>query len=331
MKTTDVVTICNALVDILVHVDDAVIQKNQLTKGIMHLTDGKSQQALIRQCSDKSFTTELGGSSLNCIRALALLGKRTSFAGMISDDEFGALIQTRLDELRIASHLSFDASPGAATGSCVVLITPDGERTMNTCLGSSSQYDSHIIPKDDLEDAKVFHFCGYQWDTEGQKRTIREAIAVAKKAGVKISFDLADPFVVERYRSEFLKLIEQDADIVFANQAEAHLLFQGGEPADHCRELAKMGCISNVKIGSKGALLASPEAPEVRAIAPYSTSVIDTTAAGDLFAAGFLYGYTSHEPLETCGRIGASLAADIITRIGAQMNTEQLIRALRRV
>jgi sugar/nucleoside kinase (ribokinase family) len=92
-----------------------------------------------------------------------------------------------------------------------------------------------------------------------------------------------------------------------------------------------MGCISNVKIGSKGALLASPEAPEVRAIAPYSTSVIDTTAAGDLFAAGFLYGYTSHEPLETCGRIGASLAADIITRIGAQMNTEQLIRALRRV
>lgn len=331
MKTLDVTTICNALVDILTTVEDSFLDRWQLRKALMHLTSPAKQQELLAALAGKDFKLELGGSSLNCIRALALMGRKTAFAGMIADDDFGSRIAGRLGDLNIASHLKVDSrSKDAATGSCLVLITPDGERTMNTCLGSSVFFDESIIPQDDIEDSKIFHFCGYQWDSPSQKAAIRRAMEIAKKAGTLISFDLADPFVVEKNREEFIGLVKDHADIVFANEQEAQLLLNLGDAQRHCSTLADWGCMAAVKVGAKGAYVAAAgETPT--AIRPYPTQVHDTTAAGDLFAAGFLFGLTGNESVETSGRIGASLAADVITRLGADLSQEALRSALRRV
>jgi sugar/nucleoside kinase (ribokinase family) len=319
LKTIDVVSVCNALVDILIQARDEDLAKLNLTKGVMHLVDHERQRTVLSHFGSAPQTIELGGSSLNAIRTLAALGKKAVFAGMVSKDEFGERIHERLRQLGIDGHLTFGTAD--ATGSCVILITPDGERTMNTHLGASRLYDKAAVPHDKIKAARVFHFSGYQWDTDDQKEAITQAIKHAVDHGTLISFDVADPFVVQRHRDEFTGLIRDYADIVFTNREEARMLFDGA-PEKAAESIASTGAIAVVKLGADGALVQTKEARHK--IAPVKTTVIDTTAAGDMFAAGFLYGFLSDRDLETCGRMAATLASDVISRIGATVSSEAL-------
>jgi sugar/nucleoside kinase (ribokinase family) len=312
-----VTSICNALMDILVEVTDDDIKKLGLTKGIMHLVDSKRQADVFKYLTGKKQTTELGGSSLNAIRTLANLGHKTYFAGMISDDGHGTAIKTRLDSLGIASNLGGHLEE--STGTCLILITPDGERTMNTNLGASRLYNESLVPDKVIQQSRIFHFSGYQWDSEGQKKALYHALSTAKKSNTLVSFDMADPFVVGRNQPDFINLIRDHADIVFANKEEARLL-QDDSPELVAQKIADLGAIAVIKLGADGALI--QQGKTVYKVKPVATKVVDTTAAGDMFAAGFLHGILHEVPLPECGHLAALLASDVISRIGATVSKE---------
>lgn len=319
MKTYDVVTVCNALMDILIEVEDKDLKHLGLTKGVMHLVDSARQTEVFKYFESKHHVTELGGSSLNALRTLASLGHKTVFAGLVNDDRFGTQIKERMNALGIKSHLGGHLVE--STGTCVILITPDGERTMNTNLGASRLYDKHLIPHKDIAEAKVLHFCGYQWDTEDQKQAVTAAIRTGHEHDTLISFDLADPFVVDRNRDDFIRLITDEADLVFANKEEARLLFNT-TPEDAAKRIAETGAIAVVKLGADGAIVCKGK--DTIRIKPVPTHVVDTTAAGDMFAAGFLHGYLKGRQLEVCGNIAATLASDVISRVGATVSADAL-------
>ena len=323
MKKYDVISICNALVDILVQVEDKDLENLSLTKANMHLVDAKRQGEVLNAFENHDQHIELGGSAMNAIRSLAALGKSTAFAGMVSDDAFGERILKRMNDLGIKAHLGKTHEP---TGSCVVLVTPDGERTMNTHLGASRLYTKDIVPHSDIKEAKILHFCGYQFDTEEQMNAIRDAIKTAKENQTLISFDVADPFVVGRFQEEFKRLIKEDADIVFANREEAKMLYGHDDPYKTAAEITKNGAIAAIKLGAEGALVAKGDASFK--LDPVATTVVDTTAAGDMFAAGFLAGFVSDKNLEDCGRMATKLASDVISRLGAHVS-EQVIEDLK--
>jgi len=325
MKTYDVVGVCNALVDILIEVHEHDLSKLELRKGVMHLVDGARQSTILKHFAGRPQTVELGGSGMNAIRTLASLGRKTAFTGMVGPDEFGNRIATRMEQLGILSHIASangeHLADGEGTGSCVILITPDGERTMNTNLGVSSRYSKSDIPFDTIKRAKVMHFTGYQWDTPRQKEAIMAAIAAGKEHGTLISFDLADPFVVERHREELQQIVRDEADIVFANKEEAKLLYNN-TPELAAEKIAGTGAIAVIKLGAEGALVRS--GADAIKIAPVPTKVVDTTAAGDMFAAGFLNGFSLGRELNVCGHMAATLASDVISRIGATVSQNAL-------
>ncbi len=318
MKSLDVVSICNALVDILVQVDERDIESLALNKGIMHLVDDARQMNVVAHFAEKHKTQELGGSSLNAIRTLASLGAKTSFAGSIGRDSYGVMIDKRLQDLGIRGKLQ---QVDAHTGLCFILVTPDGERTMNTSLGASCLFDESIVPENDIADAKIFHFAAYQWANPSQISAIKRALDVAKSHDTLISFDLADPFVVRANREAFIPLIKDYADIVFCNREEARLLFDS-TPEVACNFIAESGAIAAVKLGAEGALIGHGD--RRISVQPVATTVMDTTAAGDMFAAGFLYGMCQGKNLETCGRMAAELASDVISRLGATVSNQAL-------
>jgi sugar/nucleoside kinase (ribokinase family) len=319
MKSYDITSVCNALMDVLIETTDEDIKRLGLTKGIMHLVDSDRQREVFKHFQAKPKVTELGGSSMNAIRTLASLGHKTVFAGMVNDDEFGNHIRERMKSLGIKAYLG--GHNQESTGTCLILITPDGERTMNTNLGASRLYDATHIPHQEIAASHVFHFCGYQWDTEDQKSALTNSIKTAHDNNTIISFDVADPFVVNRNRDDFISLIHDEADIVFANKEEARLLFNTS-PEDTARRIAETGSIAVVKLGADGALVVKGK--EEFRIKPVATKVVDTTAAGDMFAAGFLHGFLSGRDMATCGKIAATLASDVISRVGARVSDEAL-------
>ena len=324
MYNSDVLSICNALVDILVEVSDAEFESLGIEKGIMHLVDSKRQHELIHKFKDHQWSFELGGSAMNTTRALAALGSKTTFFGMVGKDEYGSMITDRMNLLGINSQVS--KTSDEPTGSCAVLITPDGERTMNTCLGASCHYHEGVIPHDAITNSKILHFTGYQWSTEHQKRAVLAAIKTAKENGTVVSFDVADPFMVRNCREDFIEVIKDHADIVFANREEASELY-GTDPEQAGQEIAKTGAIAVIKLGAKGGVIFDPKTNKRIDVAPVETKVIDTTAAGDMFAGGFLYGYTQDKSLAECGQLAALLASDVISRIGARLSDDVINKA----
>jgi sugar/nucleoside kinase (ribokinase family) len=317
MSQYDVTSICNALMDLLVQCDEDFLVQSDIHKGVMHLVDGERQNAILNKLEKTNLKTNLGGSSLNAMRSLAHLGAKVGFNGAIGHDIYGEMVEEKMKELGISYNLGrSDTEP---TGTCLVLVTPDGERTMNTCLGASRMYSASDIDFDMIRQSKYFHFCGYQWDTENQKDAIKKAISVAKSAGVRISFDVADPFVVDRNKEEFLQLITDSADVVFANQVEAEMLF-GGTPEMAAQKISEAGAMAVIKTGSKGAIVRTGS--EKHLIPAVQTTVVDTTAAGDMFAGGFLYGLTHNKDVFTAGKMAATLASCVISRVGTSVLAE---------
>ncbi len=325
-KPYEVISVCNALMDIVLNVKDEDIRRHGLRKGSMHLVDRPAQEALLAEFCSHEQVVELGGSSLNVIRALAELGHSTAFIGVVADDAFGEKIRSYLQQRAIAGHLASLPSSVASTGTCLSLVTPDAERTMVTHLGASRLYSRKDIPVTAIHQAKIFHFSGYQWDSDQQKDAMTFALQEAKKAGTLISFDLADPFVVQQHRSAFAELVGE-ADVVFANEAEAQLLYELS-PEAAAQKIAAHGAIAVVKLGARGALL--QKGSSIVRVAPLPTQVLDTTGAGDMFAGGFLHGICLGWSLELCGKAAALLASDVISRYGVRLAPEVVaaVRAL---
>lgn len=294
-------------------------------KGTMTLTDKARHEHLLEFAKKHAPTYSPGGSCPNTICTLSVLGINATLAGEIGEDKTGDIYEERLKTAGVKSELG--RSPSSPTGATVILVTPDSERSMNTFLGANRDYSPDEVDERTVADADFFHFTGYMWDTQKQKDAIMRALKVAKANGTTVTFDIADPFAVARYRRQFLDIIRSWCDIVFANSEEARILFDNYDPYECCRTMGKLCPTAIVKNGKKGSFIA--EHGVVRKIPALGSVVpVDTTGAGDTYASGYIWGLCKGFSSEDSGMIASLLAGEIITQYGAQFSPEKA-RALR--
>jgi sugar/nucleoside kinase (ribokinase family) len=308
----DICGIGNPLVDILVYIDEDFLHTHGLNKGIMHLIDWKRRERLLELIREKNIIMEAGGSCPNTLAALGLLGLRVALMGKIGDDDLGRVFEEKITAKHVNSFLQ---KCKEKTGTSIILITPDKERTMNTHLSACREYSDDDLPLEVIDNSRFFYFTGYMWDTETQKAAVEKAIQRAKERGLQIIFDAADPFAVERYREDFLSLISHSVDIVVANAQEAQIFT--GENIEKCvKKLGTHTRISVVKNGAENTHIFS-DGMHIK-VPSFHTDVRDTTGAGDAFSAGFIYGLIKGHSLRTCGKIASFVASKTIEKIGAQ-------------
>lgn len=317
--TTAVYGIGNPLIDIHVRIEERELEELGLQKGTMTLIDTRSKEELLTYLGQREMHFSCGGAAPNTMVTLAALGIQTTLAGMVGGDEHGDIYQERLQERGVISHL---VRGDESTGTSLVLVTPDNERTMNTLLGACRGFGPEHVNHQSLGAADYFYFTGYMWDTPSQQEALLAAVETARKKGVQVVFDLADPFAVERHNDDFHNHILGKVDYLFANKDEAKLLFGLEDPRLVAAELAGMGLTAAVKLGAQGSLVATPDG----VITPIKTcrvETVDCTGAGDNYAAGFLYGLMLDcEPAEA-GRIGSYVASQIVCQTGAQLPAEK--------
>lgn len=312
--THDVCGIGNAIVDVLTFCDDAELAKLGLTKGAMTLIDETQAEALYAKMGQSTECS--GGSVANSLAGLASLGAQCSFTGKVKDDQLGAIFRHDMRAVGVA----FDtpaANTGPATARCLIFVTPDAQRTMATYLGACTEVTESDVDAAAIAAAKLLYIEGYLWDQPSAKAAIRSAMAFARQAGRKVALTLSDTFCVERHRDEFNALIDGEVDILFANEDEAKALtqttgFDAAVKAMHGR--CEMVAITRGAQGS--AILWGDNRQDVAAQSiPNPT---DTTGAGDLFASGFLYGYTRGWEPGACAQLGNHCAGQIIQQLGAR-------------
>ena len=309
----DVAGIGNAIVDVLAHADDQQLAALGLDKGVMTLIDAAradeiyGRMAAGIECS--------GGSVANSIAGIAALGGKTAYIGKVKDDQLGQVFR---HDLR-AQGVHFDttaAVDGTPTARCLVLVTPDAQRTMQTYLGACVELGPDDIDPAVIAAAKVTYLEGYLWDPPLAKEAFRKAAAIAHDAGRKVALSLSDPFCVGRHRDEFQQLLADHVDILFANEAEITSLYQS-DFATALRQVAEHCDVAALTRSEKGSVVVSGDTIVSVSAFPVS-SVVDTTGAGDLYAAGFLYGLTQGRDLGDCARLGGVCAAEIISHVGAR-------------
>ena len=309
----------NPLIDFLCYADDRDLEELSLSKGTMLLIDEKRRTEILSRMKNRKTTVSCGGSCPNTMVTLRMLGVETTLAGGIGCDEYGTMYRKRLREAGVHDET---ATFEAATGTSIILLTEDRERTMNTFLGANRLFDEDDVSPESVKKADMFYFTGYMWDTEAQRRAVRKALRIAKEEGIKVAFDLADPFAVGRYRQDFMELLENSCDIVLANSEEARFLFSNYDAYECCRSMGKLCHIAIVKNGKYGSYISCDG--NITEIPLYGTThPVDTTGAGDTYAAGFIYGYEKGYSPEISGRIASFLAGEIITQIGAQFSPQR--------
>lgn len=320
----DVAGIGNAIVDVLSHADDAKLQALGLSKGVMTLIDAGQAEAIYGQMGPGVECS--GGSVANSIAGLAALGGKGAYIGKVKDDQLGQVFRHDLRSLGVAFDTAA-ANDGAATARCLILVTPDAQRTMQTFLGACVALGPDDIDETVIANAKVTYLEGYLWDPPQAKEAFRKAARIAHEAGRKVALSLSDPFCVDRHRAEFLELLADHVDIVFANEAEITSLYQT-DFDDALRQVRGHCDIAAITRSEKGSVVISGDQVVVQGAEPVS-QVVDTTGAGDLYAAGFLYGLTQGRDLGTAARLGGICAAEIISHVGArpEANLAELVAA----
>ncbi len=321
----DIAGLGNALVDVLVAVDsDETIEALGLRKGLMHLVDEARWQALYGAVEALGPQSAPGGSCANAITTAALLGATTTFCGQVGSDPFGEAYAQGLLERCGRHHLH--VLEGAPTGKCLSLITPDAERTMATTLGCAIELEPAYLFRDALGSSRWFHLTGYLFTGGRMGDTAQAALTYAREHGVRISFDVADAWVIETLHDRIWSLIDDFAHLVFTNEEEARVLCGCG-PEDAVVRLAEHCDIAVVKLGARGALVRSGET--TLHIDPYpAPRVVDTTGAGDAFAGGFLFGLSRGLPLQRCGELAARVASKVVTQQGAALSSRRAVEPL---
>lgn len=310
----DVCGIGNAIVDVLAKVEEDFITAHKLPKGGMQLIEEPEAERLYAAMGPAIEAS--GGSAANSIAGIAALGGKAAFIGRVKDDSLGRVFGHDIRGAGVAFHTS-PVKEGPSTARCYVLVTPDGERTMNTYLGASVEFASGDIDKEMIEASAITYLEGYLWDRPQAKEAFITAARVARAAGREVSLTLSDRFCVERHRDSFRELIRKEVDILFANESEILSLYQTDD-FDSAVNQAKADCrLAAITRSAQGSVVVHGD--EVHRVpARLVENVVDTTGSGDLFAAGFLFGLTHSRSLTDCARLGSLAAAEVIQHLGAR-------------
>ncbi len=319
----DVLAIGNAIVDVISETNDEFIELEQLTKGGMQLIDAERAEQLYSAMGPAREIS--GGSAANTLAGLSMLGQQCAFIGQVAGDQLG---QVFAHDIR-ATGIDFDVparEQEPPTARCLILVTPDAQRTMNTFLGASQFLAADLIQKELIESAAILYLEGYLWDPAEPRAAMRAAIGHAKAAGRKVAFTLSDAFVIDRHRQDFLALMADGLiDILFANELEICSLNQNDDFEESVAATASQVPLLIVTKGEHGAIaLQNGQRYEVKA--EPVMRLVDTTGAGDLFAAGFLSGLAEGRTIDACLTMGAVCAAEVISHYGARPEAD--IRAL---
>lgn len=310
----DIVGIGNAIVDVLAMVDDEFLKREKLNKGAMTLIDAEPAETLYQklgQCAECS-----GGSVANSMAGLASLGAKVAFMGRVHDDQLGHIFRHDMRSVGV----DFDtpsATSGKPTARCLVCVTPDGQRTMNTFIGACAEMEPSDIDVSRITKSGMVYVEGYLWDPPAAKEAIVTALKAARDSDHKVAFSLSDTFCVDRHRVDFLDLIRHYIDVVFSNEAEALSLAETTDIAVAEKLLSTMADIAVITRSEKPAIIWHG-GKRYEVAGEKVLNVVDTTGAGDLFAAGFLYGLTRGWNIEACAKLGHRCASEIIQQIGAR-------------
>ena len=322
----DVLGIGNALVDVLSTEPDEFIARNGLVKGSMTLIDTDTAETIYAAMGDK--TEMSGGSAANTLSGVASFGGRAAYTGRVRDDGLGKAFSHDLNSLGV-HFSSAPATEGDPTGRCMIVVTPDAQRTMNTYLGASATLSPDDLDLDLVRNAEVTFLEGYLFDRDEAKEAFRVAARAAHDAGRKVALTLSDGFCVERHRADFVDLVASGVDVLFANEDEIMKLyevdtFEAGVEA--VRGVCEIACVTR---GAKGSVVVTAD-EMIEVDAHPVARLVDTTGAGDLYAAGFLYGLTQGRPLDESGRLGSMAAAAVIGHMGPRpgMSLAQLVNEI---
>ena len=318
----DVLGIGNAIVDVISHADDAFLATHKLAKGGMMLIDEGQADALYAAMGPGVEIS--GGSCGNTMAGVASFGGKGAYIGKVRNDQLGQVFSHDLRATGV-SFATAAATDGPSTARCLILVTPDAQRTMNTYLGACTRLGPADIDTDLVASAKVTYVEGYLWDPPEAKKAVLKAFDAARAAGREVSITLSDSFCVGRYRDEFRDLVRNKVDIVFANEAEITSLYEVKSFEEAMEAVRREARIAVLTRSEKGSVVVKGGETHAVKAAPVAR-VVDTTGAGDLFAAGFLFGYTQGKPLPECARLGGIAAAEVIAHVGAR--PEQPLRGL---
>ena len=317
-----VTAIGNAIVDVLAKADDALLSAHRLSKGAMSLIDAATAERLYGVMGPGVEVS--GGSAANTVAGIAALGGRAAYIGKVADDQLGDVFT---HDIR-AAGVAYDTprlTKGLSTARCLIFVTPDAQRTMQTFLGATTQLGPEDVNMEYVTASEVLYLEGYLWDQPRAKAAMREAAIEARAAGVKVSLTLSDAFCVARFRDEFLELAEHHVDILFANESEILSLYQVRHFDDALQRVREHCEVAALTRSEKGSVVVNGADVHVIDAVP-GVTVVDTTGAGDAYAAGFLHAYTLGRDLATCGRLGGALAAEVISHYGARPVSD--VRAL---
>ncbi len=323
-KKYDVVGIGNAIVDILTHTENRFLEDNDLKKSAMTLVEEArsaelySKMGPARECS--------GGSGANTCAGVASLGGQAAFTGKVKQDQLGKIFTHDIQSTGVTFTTAL-AVDGPATATSMIFVTPDGERTMQTYLGACITMDVNDLEEDLIRDAKILYLEGYVWDTPAGREIFQTACAMARQHGTKVSLSLSDPWFVDRHRDDLHSFVRQNVDILLGNEEEATSLFKVNNLYDAVDIIDSICPVAAVTRGAEGSIIAYKNEWHEVAAEPV-TKVEDTTGAGDLYAAGFLYGWAQGMDPRACGQLGSIAAAEIISHLGArpEVNLADLVK-----
>lgn len=321
MSQLHVIGLGNALMDVLYPLEtDDVLVSESLFKGTMHQANNDRWQAVYKNLDPSLVTMQTGGSCANTIATLGLLGAEVSYCGQVGDDDIGQKYTEQL--LDCCGRHALHTVKGQPTGKCLSLISKDGERTMITDLGTAVNLQSVSHVADAISQSQILHLTGYLLLGDITKMRMEEAIAMARSAGIKISLDVADPFVVNALREPMLALIKEHIDIVFLNEEEAKALFESSAE-DAFEKLQSFVDVAVVKLGKKGSMVFSKGEKASADIFP--VEVVDTTGAGDSYAAGFLYGHITGMSLKKSAELASRVASACVSQFGAVVRDRETL------
>lgn len=312
----DIVALGNAIVDVISPVDDDFLQTWEITRDSMSLIEEDRAQALINAAAG---TEHSGGSAANTVAGIASFGAKTGYIGKVANDRLGKAFRTDME----ASNIPFETTPltdGPATACSIIFVTPDGSRSMNTFLGASVMFAASDVDAGMITDAGILYLEGYLFDREEAKGAFVYAAEIAAKAGRKVSLTLSDSFCVDRHRDSFRDLIKNHVDILFANEAELLSLYQTENFDEAVAKLREDSPLAAITRGAEGSTIISADGV-IHANAEPVAEVVDTTGAGDQYAAGFLFGLSRALPLDQCARLGHLAAAEVISHYGPRPET----------
>ncbi len=313
-----VLAIGNALVDVIVEAKPEFLAQRGIVKGSMRLIPADEAETLYAAMGSGREIS--GGSAANTVAGMAAMGAKVGFVGRVADDQLGAIFA---HDIR-AAGVDFTTSPsteGNSTGRCLILVTPDGDRTMNTYLGACQELSEADLDAEAVAATEILYLEGYLWDPPAPRAAMKKAIAVARAHNRKVAFTLSDVFCVEGHRADFLDLLSQHVDLVFGNEHEVCALYQTNSLEAAMAELAKHACTTVVTRSGDGAVVLAGGERHVVPAEP-AIRVLDTTGAGDLFAGGFMAALIQGRPLPDCARAGCIAAAEVISHYGARPETD---------